>query len=65
MKEKCMILMNNPHHPWKTNCFFLMVDEDENTCIFDSEEEARIAIKEHDAGFFVYSILKLSDIEYV
>lgn len=65
-ESKYLILCLNTAHPTKEHAFFLLDDEDDNTVVFDSREDAVKWIKENRNwnAPILYTIICTSDFYY-
>lgn len=65
MQDKYLVILLNCASPWTEYAFFLMTDEDDNTRVFDTEQEAKDAIEECvNKDIFAASILCTGDFVY-
>ena len=64
MKPKYWILCLNCAHPTNDAAFFLLTDQDDNTVLFGTKDEAKAYCRANESGPFAYTILCTDDFNY-
>jgi len=62
MTDKFVVIMFNCAHPSGEPKPFLMTDDDDNTMVFDTEDEAKTAANDASWGPFACGVIDLSQI---